>query len=278
MTRITGNLPLPEGTRLTEAELRKLVEGKPFTTGDTPPPVPTVGPNHKVDIPEAIPIEKLPADKQTKIAADLKEASEFMKQVNVPVVEAPKTEQPKEVVNTPAVADSEQTEANKGPSYCPRCGLDPKQTDLESISQEDRKEWLRSVMSDKSFYKDFPVMGGSMVVRFKTRTIEEADSIQEEMSKIMAQDVSIGLSSMQNIASKQSRLQLSTSLVFISVNNQVTNYSELKGDAKFAGWSEQKLTLIMSVFCKFERIVQTLINHALDDSFWKTGDGKGSSR
>ena len=258
-----NSLPLPEGQRLSLEQMQALVENKPFTTGDTEAPVPTVPVNHKVEMPTPIPVDQLPKDKQEKIAADLKVASEFMAQANIPVVEAPKPEPEVKEDPTPSLA----------PERCPRCGLNPKESDLEVAAAEDRKEWIRAVIGDTRFYKSYPLLKGALVVRFKTRTIEESDSIQVAMSKIVAADTRIGVAALQDVMYKQNQLQMSASLDFISVNSVTDNFADKVGTDKFQGWSEQKMQLVLAAFYQFERLVQTLLNHAMDDSFWSTGVG-----
>ena len=73
--------------------------------------------------------------------------------------------------------ESVKTEEPKAPEMCPHCGLDPEAPRIE-VSEEDRKKWMRHILSggSKRFTKEYKIYGGRVGFRLRSRTgLEDRD-------------------------------------------------------------------------------------------------------
>jgi hypothetical protein len=59
--------------------------------------------------------------------------------------------------------------------FCSHCGHDQSRTDDTEITDEDKLRFVQAVLGQKRFEKEYRMLGGSLVVGFRTLTNEETD-------------------------------------------------------------------------------------------------------
>lgn len=72
------------------------------------------------------------------------------------------------------------------PSICPHCGWDTKNENVREPSDEDRLEFIESVLGERRFRKAVPLVGGNIVATFRTVTVPEEDAITEILNQDLA--------------------------------------------------------------------------------------------
>ena len=71
-------------------------------------------------------------------------------------------------------------------SLCPVCGWDRSKSLKEQPTDEDKKEYVRSVLGERPFERDFQIFGGEVVLRFRELTAVESSILRMEMEKRVA--------------------------------------------------------------------------------------------
>jgi hypothetical protein len=68
-------------------------------------------------------------------------------------------------------------------AYCPHCGWDMSAEDIPDPDEDDRISFLQSVLGQQSFQKQYNLLGGNMIVRFRTLTAQEIDVVYRQVYK-----------------------------------------------------------------------------------------------
>jgi len=122
--------------------------------------------------------------------------------------------------------------------------------ELESIPEEDKKKYIRSMLAKERFTKDYPLFGGQIVVTFNTRTVSEnkaLESVEDELKavhKLSNTIATIGTADVDGTCDAEDILKMD--------------------DVLYAA--------IMRAFGEFEELCDTLFRRANRPDFW-TGTG-----
>lgn len=176
-------------------------------------------------------------------------------------------------------------------TVCPACGADLKgQLDIQP-SDADKTRWLRHVLGESRFTGDYELLGGTVKVRFRSRTTRENDAV----FAILTEDIREGnipetpAFASPGYMAKMNRLFLACSLANLEIKHgpnmppSVIAYEPLdKGalaatrvgiaevhDKVISAMSEGFLALLLSTHSRFEALMLTMIRHGNDPDFWK---------
>ncbi|RIZ71256.1 MAG: hypothetical protein D0530_04840 [Methylococcales bacterium] len=203
------------------------------------------------------------------------------------------------------VGDAAETEYNNSDSKvtavasidtraCPHCGLQyQKATALDAPSESDKMAWMRHILGEPRFTKEFVEMGGALKIVLRSRTTEENDQIFSQLEDEVKSGVIATAPLMYNpgYMLRMQRLMLVCSLKRTTPLRQA-DYPELVKAAEYKdadgkrrnivvahdllinGMSEGLLSILLACQKRFDAICRTLIMHTTDENFWKPADGK----
>lgn len=97
-------------------------------------------------------------------------------EVEVPVQEA--KEEPE--VTEEKVKEAEE---NDTPDRCPRCGCEVDATGIPEVTDEDKKEYIKSLLGERRFYKTYEFIGGEVKITLRSTMIEEEADIVKLITK-----------------------------------------------------------------------------------------------
>lgn len=159
-------------------------------------------------IPDPVDFSELPAEKKKEIVSFIKEAAEETKreQANKPAyvdppldpkifkepeviddlispTQAPKKEEPpSEEPEVKAKASVSETGLmNHGPSLCPHCGWDTTKSELTEVTDEDKMDFVQSILGGIRFKKSYSVFGGRLTIVFRSLTTAESDMAYKQL-------------------------------------------------------------------------------------------------
>lgn len=110
--------------------------------------------------------------------------------------------------------------AESKPETCPRCGMDLSKREAPP-SEEDKKEYIRAVLGDRTFKKTYAFLDGALKVTFRELTAVET---------VLLYDAVRGMPPDDSVMVKAVQLKLMASTVEVS-----------KGGKAVPGWSGQEL-------------------------------------
>ena len=204
----------------------------------------------------------------------------------VPEVKSEQVVEEQPVKEQPEVKQDSSIEAK----ICPHCGLEyNKALVVAEPSRDDKTVWLRHILGEPRFTKEFVELGGKLKVVLRSRTTEENDQIFAQLED----DIKNGVISDAPIAvnaayiHRMQRLMLACSLKSISPIHEndypvITSkdYSDptkravvVAHDKLIAPMSEGMLAILLACIKKFESITRVLIMHTEDENFWQPTDG-----
>lgn len=175
---------------------------------------------------------------------------------------------------------------------CPYCGWKLDQEVVE-VTEEDRQQWLRSILGGERFVKTYSVYNGNLKIEFRCRTSREADLITEQIGLDMKHG-------RHNTAVEQMhwlrRYMFVTSLSRISVGAQSSVLPEImpcNGESSYKlpttpdrnmvgvvtqdflqRWQDALLEALLSIYSKFELLVGKLQQEAWKTDFFGSGSGR----
>ncbi len=225
----------------------------------------------------------LTPEEQARLGDSLKEVqaageAEVAPSWNVPTEQAP---EPKVVTQ---------------PLFCPNCNHNLS-TPLEDIPIEDRREFLRSVLANRSFTKTYKLLNGRVSITFRARTTEVDRMIEQQLQMdlkskrfVPAADVEWNR---QYALTRISKLWLTASLVSYVPSNHGSlpemcteearkAYGEDDANDTHISKAETKLflnmplsvfSLINASFMKFTVLMSRLTVQAESPNFWTEIDG-----
>ena len=199
-------------------------------------------------------------------------------------------EPPKEVVEAFAEQD---TETKTKVILCPRCGWDVVRRDKDTVTEEDKKRFVRSVLGNKRYTKDFEFLGGAMKVIFRSVKPNEMDVILKQLRADTAAGKVVGEA---EYLVYYSRYMLSCSLQSISTEEEGQSFVSvddiLSTDAGAAykedenatilpalyadlakKWQEGLHAILMVALRQFEKEYDVLIHRAYMPDFWNATAG-----
>lgn len=160
-------------------------------------------------IPEPVDFSQLPDEKKREIVGFIKEAAEERKkeQANKPAYVDPPLD-PKifkepevidDLISPPTVKKTEEVKAQettvssapadgsgsgivpKGPVVCPHCGWDTNNKELTEVTDEDKMDFVQSILGGIRFKKVYSVFGGMLTITFRALTTAESDMAYKQL-------------------------------------------------------------------------------------------------
>lgn len=176
---------------------------------------PEVAEAHKLQLPPEVKIQDLPKPRQNELAAALASAkiqAEMIKKRQAAQVEGagpgvneaisaglsdplpstsvveddltPKVAAPPQFARTGIEPDGEASGAGgaEHPKNCPHCGWLLSRGEVEEPTDEDKLRWLIAQEGAVRFQKDYSLLGGRMIVTFRTLTSKESDTAWRQVA------------------------------------------------------------------------------------------------
>jgi hypothetical protein len=253
---------LEEQARLAARNGVALQEGKApggiITFSETPAITPAVAPEVENEGPLA--------------AIDFAKLLDAQAQAPKPEVEAKEPDQTTEANVRPAPAAGFTK-----PALCPHCGWDHTNPDV-SATAEDKQEFVRSILGNRPFTKDYPLYGGKLTLRFQQLRV----AVEDLLGKLLREEVDAGTLDRDaaSIASRRDQFRMVMQLVAVKLHGKWAT-TEIPTDAV----SSDRLTTQWNILSDslnsgvigaawahsqhFTALVSHLTAHADDESFWQ---------
>jgi hypothetical protein len=167
---------------------------------------------------------------------------------------------------------------NNQPSFNPSIDMSTEKPARIDITEQDKENFLKSVLSDRSYEEAIPLFDGQLKVRFRSLTVQENTDV---VNQIVA-DKKAGVA-MDNDAYFITIATYRLGLALVSVDEKV--YSDINKDTyltvgdndsyivarakSFKSWPTYKLSLFLDAFQKFEAKIIKLTNEVQTVNFWK---------
>lgn len=167
---------------------------------------PTDLPNVKpLQIPEPVDFDDLPEEKKRSIAQFIKEAAEDRKKqsekvptkVDPPldpkifkepeVIDDLIDDKPKKQATAPSLEDTKAAEddtdllSKNSIVVCPHCGWDTRKEELVEITEDDKLDFVQSILGGIRFKKVYELFGGRLKVTFRALTTAESDTAYKQL-------------------------------------------------------------------------------------------------
>lgn len=179
----------------------------------------------------------------------------------------------------------------KEPLLCAHCGWDQRASfKPPRYSEEDKLAFIRHVMSSGRFYKDYPIFGGKIKVRFRSRTQKELEIIMEKGRQDLKNEKLMGVGDLQAALQRYN--------VVISIDSWIDT-EEPENSKKFPtleelskkeedpltaleelvlgqGRSSAAYTILTAIWMEFTRLYEWFAARAHDPDFWKAAVGGAS--
>jgi hypothetical protein len=184
---------------------------------------------------------------------------------------------------------------SKTPVGCPRCGWDHREKFAEpKVTEDDKIQFLRHLLSKGRFYKTYTIMGGKIKVTFRSRTDGENLAIWEQGKHDLRSKEAGGADRLSNEVELQAQLikyQLTASVSSVDSNDGPERFHELLSIKDDEEVSEEDVVfhkmmerfggdtppawynILYAQFMEFERLYQWLTARAHDPDFWSTAAG-----
>lgn len=183
------------------------------------------------------------------------------------------------------------TVVKEEPKTCPCCGWDVAKDPVE-VTEEDKANWLRSILGGGEFQKTFTLYGGKLKVTFRSRTMDDNNLVAEQLSldsksnKFLSDVPMISASLHQGRAR---RLSMACSFVglssstFLAPTLNSENAKKIYGeklssnqnvtaaahDVLFGKWPETLYSAVFSQYLKFESVCHRLMESSVSSDFWE---------
>ena len=172
---------------------------------------------------------------------------------------------------SPEVGPKEPVAAVGEAETCPRCGY-REAVDPSRINDGDKQEFLRSILGNRAFVKDYQLFNGQLILVFRGLMGADAESLNKLLNAFDS-------SSTDELINYTIRLKLL--YMFAGVSGENLNYTfeipELTGPDdvlqqfknRFKGLSEPVIRGATKCLFLFESLYRTLLDSGLDENFWK---------
>ena len=193
-------------------------------------------------------------------------------------------------------ADKAEKEVEPPKKPCPRCGYDTKVPWKVEITDQDKQEFTRMVLTGCPFTKTYEVMGGKMKIFFHDVSMEEEDNVTAHVRKQSGRiDMDVRMlyviGMRMNLVYALSRLEiddpddpagkkivdydgirrniLSTPGVQEQIQKNPEDRCKILHDQMFnkEGAKVGYYSLIYQEFCKFDTLYRVLVSRAQDPNF-----------
>ena len=181
--------------------------------------------------------------------------------------------QPQEPDKEPAEAPPQMHDAAL--KNCPCCSWDLSNRNLPVPAEDDKRQYVRSVMSKQQFAKTYSLFDGDVTVKYRLLRANQSKHLQKALRTIPESDNFI-LRSTQAL-----RIKLLFYLVQFNedtfeplepVAGEATDtyeYWENAYEDRFGEYSEDVPILFTRVLMEFTRLAEMLPSAGLDENFWK---------
>lgn len=171
------------------------------------------------------------------------------------------------------------------PKFCPRCFWDLKVATVNEPTKDDKLEFVESVLGNRRFTKEIPMLGGRMSAIFRTVTVEEEDAINEF---IQVETAAKRITSTKDWSIWYTRCRMVVMLKRLTLDKTVRDFpevsdknyapaSEIKGDNSLrralrevpSKWPLSIHGLLIQGMSQVDEIYTTLMSRSGDSSFWQ---------
>jgi len=196
-------------------------------------------------------------------------------------------------VEAPSVPEFQPSDAAASPSetmvhFCRNCGWRQGEDPIE-ITDEDKANWLRSVLGDVPFIKAYSLFGGKIIATFRARTVEESGIIQDQIQLDMNNGKFPKGSQEYYLLAVNNRLRrLNCAVSFINVtggnkffplltsaegqklflSSPTETSAESALQVKFKGWSSPLFDALYKTSCMFDILCLRLAEASNSENFW----------
>jgi hypothetical protein len=178
---------------------------------------------------------------------------------------------------------------------CPNCGWEVDHS-IGEPTKDDKRNWLKAILSNKPFEKTYELFNGQLSVRFRSRTVQDQQLIHEQLINETAngsipdkpphlalashglrmRQLSLAASYVQNssmtkplpmVGSEEAKKMYAT---YINEKNNVVAAAYL---AIFSDWSEPLFNSVMKLMVDFDTLCFRLMDASVASDFWKETAG-----
>ena len=208
-----------------------------------------------------------------KISADLN-ASEKPKESQLP---KPSTEIPMPEVEQPKEAPAEETK--KELHVCPRCSWN-QEVKMVKPSEEDIKEFSRSILGSRTFSKTYQLMGGFLKLKFQSLSARQRKCLESMIKDVEPASEDSNRTPLE-VLKEVRMLQVLFSLREITAGEDVKeitacpekiislNNALIEVDTVFGDMSGNMTEMFVYTYLEFDRLNTLLVDTSFDENFWK---------
>jgi hypothetical protein len=208
------------------------------------------------------------------------EFQQAQKELTVAHFEDAETSQlPKPTSTTPMpeVKPPKQEEEHTQNSICPRCSWNS-EVKVIKPSEDDLKEFARTILGDKTFAKTYALMGGALKIEFRALSASERQTLQDLLKTAEpAGDERSPLEVLKEVRSIQAMYSLESiktgtnSMSDFPSLGQAANMQEAYASFldSFSSLAGPVIDILTLTYLEFDRLNSTLVDAAFDSDFWK---------
>ena len=130
------------------------------------------------------------------------------------------------------------------------------------VDEDDRKEYLRTLLAGQSFVKRYPIYGGNVHVTFKTRTVVENDEVDVECASPTLSE----LIKSKTLPVIKERLRMGKTVIELFVGDRAVKMPLTLGT--IADMDEVLFSAVRTAYREFEELCDILFEMANDPDFW----------
>lgn len=170
------------------------------------------------------------------------------------------------------------------PVKCYHCGWDQRNSfQTPKFEEEDKMAFIRHIMSKTGrFYKTYELMGGHILVTFRSRSQSEVDAIVDYTREMVSNEKLIGPADMQ---AQLQRFHIAASLDTLDTDDptepaysfkpldQYSNIAEMDREVFGSGRGAAFYNMITAQWMEFERLYGWFSAQAHKSDFWRAADG-----
>lgn len=153
---------------------------------------------------------------------------------------------------------------------CPRCGWYDSEKPL--INEDDKKEYLRSILGGRVFSKTYELYNGSITFTYQSLLGSEVEKINEVFFDLAAANEPELLIEGNKIKSlfylKKIKIEETTTNLETPEDVSIENYKE-KYLERFGKSSEPIIQMLNSTLIQFLKLQTNLVANGFDENFWK---------
>jgi hypothetical protein len=156
-----------------------------------------------------------------------------------------------------------------GRIICPKCGFDTREA-MPKVKDEDKQEYIRAVLGDRLFSKEYPLFGGQLKVEFRDLSVAETTHLMtmvEQLPKdITFMSNTVGLKMLYSCVRLEKGGKL-TELPPAPVGLKTVDEVMSAYNKMFGGMGETVQAGLINAYNTFNQLLLTLGRIALDTDF-----------